>query len=196
MQELYFYAKLGIYHVLDLKAYDHVLFFIALLIPYTFKDFKKIAALVTLFTIGHTLSLILSVYDLVYLDSVLIEFFIPASIAFTALFYLIQTIQNKTNNNFKVTSFITIIFGLIHGLGFSNYFKTILPGNASQKILPLLQFALGIEIAQILVVLVVLIITTLVIKFTKFTSRDWAIFLAALILGAVSNMLINNPIWE
>lgn len=196
MQELYFYAKLGIHHVLDIKAYDHVLFFIALLIPYNFKDYKKIISLVTLFTLGHTLSLLLSVYDLVYLDSILIEFFIPASIAFTAVLYLIQTIQNKTNTNFKVTCFITVIFGLIHGLGFSNYFKTILPGNASQKILPLLQFALGIEIAQILVVLIVLIITTLVVKFTRFTSKDWAIFLAALILGAVSNMIIDNPIWE
>ena len=196
MQELYFYAKLGIHHVLDIKAYDHVLFFIALLIPYAFKDYKKIITLITLFTIGHTLSLILSVYGLVYLDSVFIEFFIPASIVFTALLYLIQTIQNKTNTNFNVTSFITIVFGLIHGLGFSNYFKTILPGNASQKILPLVQFALGIEIAQILVVLIVLIITTLVVKYTKFTTRDWAISLAALILGAVSNMLIDNPIWE
>jgi hypothetical protein len=90
---------------------------------------------------------------------------------------------------------ITLFFGVIHGLGFSNYFKSILPGDASAKLLPLLEFALGIEAAQIIVVLAVLLISYFMQLIFRFNSRDWSLIGASFVIGVVVPMLIESEIW-
>ena len=88
MQEFLIYFNMGLKHVLDITAYDHVVFLIALLIPYTFKDWKRVFLLVSLFTLGHTFALILSVFGIVSISITLVEFFIPITILITALYHL------------------------------------------------------------------------------------------------------------
>jgi hypothetical protein len=91
---------------------------------------------------------------------------------------------------------VTLFFGIIHGLGFSSYFKSILPGDATDKLLPLLEFALGIEAAQILVVFIVLILSYIVQTFFRFSKRDWALVMSAFIIGVVLPMIIESEIWN
>lgn len=196
MSQFWLYFKVGLNHVLDIHAYDHVLFLIALMVPYAFKDWKRIFVLVSLFTIGHTLSLMLSVFGIVAVKASLIEFLIPISILVTAVFHLFTAGKSSKNESITFVAIITLFFGIIHGLGFSNYFKTILPGNATDKLLPLLEFALGIEAAQIIVVLVVLIIAYIVQTFFRFSKRDWALVMSAFIIGVVLPMIIGNEIWN
>lgn len=195
MNDFLLYFKLGLNHVLDINAYDHVLFFIALMIPYGFRDIKNILILVTIFTVGHTSSLILSVYNIVSVNSIIVEFLIPLSILLTALYYMYIVRHNIKHPNESIIRGITLAFGVIHGLGFSNYFKAILPGNASDKLLPLLEFALGIEVAQIFVVILVLIVGVFAHNVLKFTVRDWALTLSAFVIGVVTPMLIQSDIW-
>jgi hypothetical protein len=195
MNEFLLYFKLGLNHVLDINAYDHVLFFIALMIPYGFKDIKNILILVTIFTIGHTSSLILSVFNIFTLSSDLVEFLIPLSILLTAIYYMYIVRHNIKHPNNTIIRLITLAFGTIHGLGFSNYFKAILPGNTTDKLLPLLEFALGIEAAQVVVVILVLIIGVFAHKILKFNTRDWALTLAVFVIGVVTPMLIQSEIW-
>ena len=196
MSQFWLYFKVGLNHVLDIHAYDHVLFLIALMVPYAFKDWKRIFLLVSLFTIGHTLSLLLSVYGVVSVKTSLVEFLIPITILVTAIFHLFTAGKSSKNESITFVAIVTLFFGVIHGLGFSNYFKTILPGKASDKLLPLLEFALGIEAAQIIVVLVVLIIAYIVQTFFRFSKRDWALVMSAFIIGVVLPMIIGNEIWK
>lgn len=196
MSEFWMYFTIGLKHVLDINAYDHVLFLIALMVPYAFKDWKNVFVLVSLFTLGHTLALLLSVYGIVQIKASLVEFLIPITILITAVFHLFTAGKSSKNESITFVAIVTLFFGIIHGLGFSNYFKTILPGKTSDKLLPLLEFALGIEAAQIIVVLVVLIISYIVQTFFRFSKRDWALVMSAFIIGVVLPMIIESEIWN
>ena len=196
MSQFWLYFKLGLEHVLDIHAYDHVMFLIALMVPYAFKDWKRVFLLVSLFTIGHTMSLILSIFGTVYIAAKYVEFLIPITILITAIFHLFTAGKSSKKESISFIAIITLFFGVVHGLGFSNYFNSILPGSAADKLLPLLEFALGIEAAQIIVVFMVLIIAYIAQTFFRFSKRDWALVMSAFIIGVVLPMLIENEIWN
>ncbi len=196
MSEFLTYFNIGLRHVLDINAYDHVLFLIALVTPYAFKDWKRVLILVSLFTLGHTLSLLLSVYGIVIIKTSLIEFLIPITILTTALFHLFTAGKSGKNESITFVAMVTLFFGIIHGLGFSNYFKAILPGSASDKLVPLLEFALGIEAAQLIVVFVVLMISYIVQTFFRFSKRDWTLVMSAFVIGVVLPMIVESEIWN
>ncbi len=196
MSDFWIYVEIGLKHVLNLKGYDHVLFLMALTSPHTFKDWKKILILVTVFTVGHTLALVLSVFQIVMIKAQLVEFLIPITILITAIFNFFGVRKASKKDSINSIILITLFFGVIHGLGFSNYFKTILPGNPSEKVLPLLEFALGIELAQMLVVLAMLILSYGVQTFFRVSKRDFTIVTSAFIIGVVVPMILQNEIWN
>jgi hypothetical protein len=196
MSEFWIYFNIGLKHVLDINAYDHVLFLLALTVPYDFKDWKKILLLVSLFTLGHTLALLLSVFEIIFIKGNLVELLIPITILITALFNIITSGKSSKKESLTFVAFVTIFFGIIHGLGFSNYFKSILAGNATDKLLPLLEFALGIESAQIIVVLVALLLSFVVQTLFRFSKRDWTLTMSAFIIGVVIPMIIQSEIWH
>lgn len=196
MSEFWIYFQIGLKHVLNIHAYDHVLFLIALTIPYAFKDWKRILLLISVFTIGHTLALLLSVFGIIAIKVNIVEFLIPITILITAFFHLFTAGKASKNGSINLIFFVTLFFGIIHGLGFSNYFKTILGGSPTSKLLPLGEFALGIETAQLIVVFVVLIISYIVQTIFRFSKRDWALVMSAFIIGVVIPMIVENPIWN
>lgn len=196
MSEFWLYFNIGLQHVLDIDGYDHVLFLIALTVPYAFKDWKRVLILVSLFTVGHTLALMLSVFEIVIIKASLVEFLIPITILITALFHLFTAGKSSKNESITFVAFVTLFFGIIHGLGFSNYFKSILPGDNVDKLVPLLEFALGIEAAQIIVVLIVLLLSYIVQTFFRFSKRDWTLVMSAFVIGVVLPMIIGSDIWR
>lgn len=196
MSEFWVYFQIGLHHVLDIQAYDHVLFLMALVIPFTFKDWQRILLSVTIFTIGHTAALVLSVYNIVVVKANLVEFLIPITILLTAIYNLITVGKSTKKDRINWVFMITLFFGVIHGLGFSNYFNTLLGGTSSSKLLPLLEFALGIEGAQMAVVIAVLVVAYLVQSVFKFSRLDWILVGSAFVIGVVMPMIIENEIWN
>lgn len=196
MSEFLIYLEIGLHHVLDIRGYDHILFLMALTVPYAFKDWKRILLLVSIFTIGHTLALILSVFGIIMIKPALVEFLIPITILITAVYNLFTAGKSGKKDGINIVGFITLFFGIIHGLGFSNYFKSILSGSASDKIAPLLEFALGIEIAQLIVVLVVLLISFVLQHFARFSKRDFTLVTSAFVIGVVVPMLLESDVWN
>ena len=190
--ELYF--KLGLQHILDLQGFDHILFILALCAVYVARDWVKILLLITAFTLGHSLTLALAAFQIIQIPAEIIEFLIPVTIIITALvniFYAGNTAkQAKTNTNL----FFALFFGLIHGLGFSGYFR-MLVGSSSTKFLSLLEFALGIELAQILIVIVILILGFVFQKIFRFSKRDWVLIISSIVIGIVIPMLRNAIFW-
>jgi hypothetical protein len=195
MSEFWIYFQIGLRHVLDTKAYDHVLFLLALTVPYAFKDWKKVLVLVSIFTLGHALSLLLSVFGIVVIKAFFVEFLIPITILITAFFNLFTAGKSSKKESISIIGFITLVFGVIHGLGFSNYFKSILSGTATDKLIPTLEFALGIESAQIIVVLIALILSFAVQTVFRFSKRDWTLVMSSFVIGVVLPMIIESEIW-
>lgn len=182
------YFELGWQHILDLGGYDHILFVSALCGIYILGDWKKIIILVTAFTLGHSLALALSVLQIVQVDSALIEFLIPLSIVVTCVSNILR---RKSNDNGKVKYWIAAFFGLIHGMGFSNYLRSLL-GNESDLFVPLFGFNLGLEFGQIIIVILVLLLAHIVIKTFKVSKRDWNLFLSSAIFGVAFIMCLER----
>jgi hypothetical protein len=195
MSEFWIYFQIGLKHVLDIHAYDHVLFLIALAVPFLFKDWQRIVLLVSMFTIGHTLALLLSIFGIIAIKVNVVELLIPITILIVALFSIFTSGKSNKKESINLVFFITLFFGIIHGLGFSNYFKSILGGSPSSKLLPLSEFALGIEAAQIVVVFVVLVLSYIVQTVFRFSKRDWTLVMSAFIIGVVLPMIVESKIW-
>jgi len=194
MSDFWIYFQIGLQHVLSLNAYDHILFLVVLIAPYLLKDWKQILILVSVFTLGHTLTLFFSLFGIFLLKTGTIEFFILLSILITALFNMIST--GFISKSLKIKSIRTIaaLFGIIHGLGFSNYFNTILTGNFLDKLLPTLSFAIGIETAQIIIVLCILTASFLSQHFLKISKRDWLLITSSIVIGILLPILFKNKI--
>ena len=192
MSDFYVYFQIGLKHVLDWNGYDHVLFLMVLSCTSTFKEWKKVLILVSFFTFGHTLSLLLSVFGVIVAKAYFIELLIPITIFFTA-FYNILTIKKfNKNNSISMVSAITLLFGVVHGLGFSAYFKNLLSGSNSDKIYPTLSFAIGIEAAQILIVFVVLLLAYFAQSVFRVSKRDFVLVLSSVVIGVVLPMIYDR----
>ena len=193
MDDFMLYLEMGLYHVMDLKAYDHVLFLIVLAVVFSFTQWKKLLWLVTLFTIGHSVSLSLSAYEIVKIKIELIEFLIPVTIFITGATNIFNTKKiSKTKDN--VNLIFALFFGIIHGLGFSNYFRGMI-GKEEDKFLPLVEFALGIELAQIIIVIGILILGVLLESVAKVSKRDWIVVTSSIVVGFSIQMMLDRVFW-
>lgn len=195
MSQFWIYFQLGLKHILDVYSYDHVLFLVALAVPFSFKDWKRILLLVTLFTIGHSVSLLLTLFGIITIKVSVVELLIPITILITALFNLFTAGKSTKKESLNLIFFITLFFGIIHGLGYSIYFKSLLSDGAVSKLLPLSEFAIGIEVAQLVVIFVVLIMAYIFQSFFRFSKRDWILMMSAFIIGVILPMIIQNQIW-
>lgn len=187
-----FNIQYGINYILDLNAYDHVLFLIVLTIPYLFRDWKRIIILVSLFTLGHTVSLLLAVYNIVTVKASAVAFLIPITILVVAIFNILNSSKKAAKNEkVGIVFFSTLFFGLIHGLGFAREFRMLL-SNSDSKIIRLLEFALGIGVAQIIIVFAVLLMGYVMQTAFRFNRRDWIMIISAIVVGFVIPMIMNS----
>ena len=188
------YFDIGRAHILDWQAYDHILFLIALCAIYLLQDWKKVLILVTAFTIGHSITLALSTLEIVNVSSDLIEFLIPVTIFITALSNLLRKQSALTPANLNMNYFFGMFFGLIHGLGFSNYLKSIL-GREDSLVVPLLSFNLGLELGQIIIVLVFMIISFVFVNLFNVARRDWNLIISSAVGGIAITMMLETKFW-
>ena len=190
MQDFWLYFQIGREHIADWKGYDHILFVVALCLRYMLKDWKKVLLLVTAFTIGHSITLALSVLDYVNVSIKWVEFLIPVTIFITAVANIFEKdFQFKTK--FPLIYFFALFFGLIHGLGFSNYLKSLL-GKETNIVGELLAFNLGLEFGQIMIVAVALILSWLCVSVLKFSRREYILFMSGGIFGIALLMAIER----
>jgi len=193
MDDVILYIKMGLYHVLDFQAYDHILFLIVLAVIFSFHQLKKVLWLITFFTIGHTLTLALSAYGILKIDVKIVEFLIPVTIFITGAVNIFNSGKlNEKKENINLA--FALIFGLIHGLGFSNYFRMMI-GKEEDKLMPLIEFALGIELSQVIIVLGILIVGSLVQSIGKVSKRDWVLVCSSIVIGFVIPMMIERVFW-
>jgi HupE / UreJ protein len=177
MNDLAFYFKEGWQHIISTDALDHQLFIVALTAIYVLNDWRKVLVLVTAFTIGHSLTLALSVYDVVRVNEKWVEFLIPCTIALTAVFNIIQ--KNILTKNISLNYFVALFFGLIHGLGFANTIRFMLAKDQTIG-WSLFGFNMGLEAGQIVIVSAILLCSYLAINSMKLKQIYWIYFLSAI----------------
>ena len=168
------YFKLGWQHIADWQGYDHILFVVVLCLRYVFADWKKVLFLVTAFTIGHSITLALSVLEVISFKQNLIEFLIPITIIITALSNL-KVKKFVFKNKWNAIYFLALFFGLIHGLGFSNYLKSLL-GKGSNIVWELFAFNIGLEVGQLLIVSAGLLLSFVCLNIFKLNRREFVLF--------------------
>ena len=180
------YLGLGFEHILDPNGLDHVLFIIVLTVPYLIKDWKKVILLATAFTVGHSLTLALASLNIISVNSRMIEILIAVSICLTALNNLLPKQDNSMSRAYIMASF----FGLIHGMGFSNFFRSIM--GKDDIILPLFAFNIGVELAQIVIVLIVLIVNWILIEKLKHNHKYWTWGMSSVIIFWSIKMILER----
>jgi hypothetical protein len=169
------YFRLGIEHILDPNGYDHILFVTVLCAIYNPSQWKKLLILVTAFTVGHSFTLALATLDLVNINAGLIEKLIPITIILTGIFNIYSVLNHSVNEKNVMWNYILALgFGLIHGLGFSNYFKAIL-GREESLVKPLFAFNLGVEAGQIAIVGLVMALGYILMNLLKLPKKYWTI---------------------
>ena len=178
------YFEIGWHHIINIGAWDHLLFIMALSAIYLFKDWKQVIILVTAFTIGHSITLVLATFDIIRFNSQWIEFLIPVTIVITAFTNIFS--QKGGPRSLKLQYFFALVFGLIHGMGFANGLRSLL-GKTGDVVVPLLGFNLGLEAGQLVVVFAVLVLAGLLMGLAKVNRKDWVLFLSG---GAFFSALI------
>jgi hypothetical protein len=189
MGDFGFYFALGWEHIISLDALDHQLFIAALAAIYLLKDWRQVLILVTAFTIGHSLTLALSVLDIIRFSPVWVEFLIPVTIVITAFSNLFQL--KFTPRSMRINYALALLFGLIHGMGFANSIRFMLARDQSLG-WSLLGFNLGLEVGQIVVVIALLLLAWAVINLCRVDRRDWVIFLSAGVFALALKMVLER----
>ena len=190
--EFYTFFQLGIQHIADIKAYDHILFIVALCAIYTPSDWRKVLVLVTAFTIGDSLTLGLSALNILVFPSKIIEFLIPVTILITAILNLTVARPGLKMTWWKYV--LPMFFGFIHGSGFSNYFKSLL-GKEENIIKPLFSFNVGIEVGQIGIVLSLMTLTWVVLRIVKNGFPIWSKLLSILAGLVALYLMYETKFW-
>lgn len=190
MNDFGLFFQMGYEHIADLKGIDHIMFVAALCIRYQFADWKKLLWLVTAFTIGHSITLALSVFNILNYSTSWIEFLIPVTIVITAISNVfVKKLVYKAK--FPLIYFFALFFGLIHGLGFSNYLKSLL--SKGENIVPeLLAFNLGLEAGQLLIVLCILFISLIFVNLFKVNRREYILYISGGIFAIALQMALER----
>lgn len=192
------YMQLGFEHIADLAGYDHILFIVVLCAIYQISEWRKVGILVTAFTLGHSLTLALAALDVIRVSASWIEFLIPVTIFLTALYNTVihkpgeekeGTFSRKLNLNYL----FALLFGLIHGMGFSNFFRSMLmPGEEGSLVRQLLAFNIGVELGQLAIVAVILVLAFVGMRLLRIPQRDWNLFISGMAAGPALIMALER----
>ncbi len=193
------YLQLGFYHIADINAYDHILFIISLCVAYIPQNWKQILTLVTAFTLGHSLTLLLASLQIIVVSSYYVELAIAISIVLTCgynLLYVNRLTEKMTNENIPKSPIylhytLALVFGCIHGLGFSGFLRAML-GKATNIIPPLLAFNIGLEFGQMCLVMAYFTTAFVLMRYLKISHKLLLISISGSIAILASIMAIQR----
>lgn len=194
MSSFSLYFNLGLTHILDIQGYDHILFVVALCALYMLRDWRKVLILVTAFTIGHSITLALATLNIIQVNAGLIEFLIPVTIFITAVSNIVRSQKNLSQTGVQLNYGYALFFGLIHGMGFSNYLRSLL-GREENITVPLLAFNLGLELGQIVIVITVLVTASIFVTILNVARRDWKLVLSSAVAGIALILMMEAKFW-
>ena len=196
LSEFLVYLRLGFEHIADIRGYDHILFVVALCAGYEPRQWRKILVLVTAFTVGHSITLALATVRIISISTDLVEFLIPLTIFVTGVFNIVVATRGRADEEESrrarvLKYFLALGFGLIHGMGFSNFLRAVL-GAEERIALPLFAFNVGLEVGQICIVLVILLLTFAFVRLVRMRRHDWILVLSGAAAGVAVTLMAER----
>ena len=196
MNEFWLWCNTGTEHILDWQGYDHILYVMALCVLFTINEWKKILVLVTAFTVGHSLTLAVSVLNIFTVKQGIIEVLIPITIIATCLVNIfhknrLNSGNKKTNYNYTFNYVLALLFGFIHGMGFSYILRSML-GKEESVVFPLLSFNLGLELGQLIIVAGMLLFSVFLTRFTRTKKTDYVFFISSAVFGIAFLLFVQR----
>lgn len=188
------YFQIGLKHIADLAAYDHILFIIALCAVYRLREWRQILILVTAFTVGHSITLAMAALDVIRVNTAVVEFLIPLTIFATAIYNVAWYKYDHSGRLVNFKYFMALFFGLIHGMGFSNFFKGLL-GREADIVLPLFAFNVGIEAGQLIIVGFILVASGIALEVFNARQREWNLFVSGGAAGIAATLMLETWPW-
>jgi hypothetical protein len=180
------YLKLGVNHILDINGFDHLLFIITICAVYKPEEWRKVAVLITAFTIGHSVTLALASFKVIMPNKYLIEILIPFTILASSIYNLFME-KEKTRTSLYFKYALALVFGFIHGMGFSNFFSFLI-GDSGNIVLPLFSFNLGIEIGQLLIIGLYYIFYIVLFRAIQLSHRKFVIVFSG--IGLIASLIL------
>jgi HupE / UreJ protein len=190
MSEFWAYLTLGFEHITALNGYDHILFVVALCAIYSFEEWKKVLILITAFTIGHSVTLALATLNVISFQKDVVELLIPITIFITALGNYFQDKKGQVQSP-KLRYGLAVGFGLIHGMGFSSYLRSLL-GSSENITMPLFAFNVGLEIGQLIIVAVALVIGFVFVGIVNIKRFTWNHLISGIVAGMALSLILNS----
>jgi hypothetical protein len=181
------YLKLGYQHIVDISSLDHILFVITLCAVYHLSEWRKIAIVITAFTVGHSITLVLAALGIIVPNRYVIELLIPVTILISAVFNLVAYKIKIPSAKLYVKYAFALFFGLIHGMSFSSFFSDLM-GDASAVVLPLFSFNVGIELGQFFVIFLYYSLVYLFHRFTKIAYNRFTWIFS--VLGVIVSFIL------
>ncbi|MBK6984667.1 MAG: HupE/UreJ family protein [Bacteroidetes bacterium] len=196
MNEFWLWFNTGTEHILDWNGYDHILYVMALCVLFSVKEWKKLLILVTAFTIGHSLTLAVSALNIFTMKQGIIEVLIPLTILFTCIVNLyyknrLSSTSRNQSNNYTFNYALALVFGFIHGMGFSYLLRSML-GKEESVVFPLLSFNLGLELGQLIIVAVMLLFSIFLTRFTRIKKGDYVFFISSAVFGIAFLLFVQR----
>lgn len=201
MDDFLIYLRLGFDHITDPAGYDHILFVVALCAIYTLQQWRQVLILITAFTVGHSITLALATLQLISFSSSLIELLIPITILITAIsnflyrepraHTLLVADRHQPGRAWRYA--LALGFGLIHGMGFSSYLRSLL-GREADIVQPLLAFNIGLELGQLLIVGLTLGLAFVVLTVLRGNRLRWVLAVSGIVAGMAVSLILGNAL--
>lgn len=190
MNEIYIYIILGFEHISDWRGFDHILFIVTLCSIFTWQHWKNVALLVTAFTLGHTLTLALAAFKLIVFNTSIIELLIAVTILITAIVNIwISRMPHK--QNYKLHYLFAVVFGCVHGMGFSIFFSSLMM-EGMDLLIPLFSFNIGLEFGQLIIVIVYFFISFLIQKYSNISKNSWTLIMSVIAGSMALAMVLHR----
>lgn len=194
MTDNWIYIEKGFKHILNSNAVEHILFLIALVIPYLFKDWKKIIVLLLLFVGGHSFAFLLSYFGVITIKLILVKFVILICIIAIAFFNLLNIGKSSKQNSINTLGILSLFSGVLQGLLIADFVKPI-QGESKVQLISLFEYSIGIHCSQFLVIFAVLLISNSAQSVFRLSKRDWIIGISSFVIGIIVPLIIQSGIW-
>ena len=196
--EFLVYLRLGFEHISDLAGYDHILFIAALCAVYQWNQWRQLFWLVTAFTVGHSVTLALATLNVITINDALVEFLIPVTIFITSVLNIVEADpeahrMDATRRSWRIKYGLALGFGLIHGMGFSNFLRAVL-GAEESIVLPLFAFNVGLEAGQLFILFFVLLLALVMVRLVRMRRYDWVLVLSGATAGIALTMMVERAV--
>lgn len=196
LSTFFVYLRLGFEHIADWRAYDHLLFVAALCVSYPLRAWRPLLVLITAFTVGHSITLVLATLHLIRIDLVLVETLIPITIVLTSGVNVVESarlrdITTEPPLARRIKYGLALVFGLIHGMGFSSFLRAAL-GAEEQIVLPLFAFNVGLEVGQIAIVTGLMLLGAAIVHRGFLDRRSWTLVVSGATGGIALTMILDR----